>query len=101
MFIFNSTFLVSDKVHGAWIEWIKEEYIFSSMKSGIFTHPQVAKIHTEDEQEGTSFSVQFHVSDKVALDLWRAQNEEKIQRKCFEKFGTEVLSFSTVLEILL
>ena len=100
MFIFNTTFLVSDRAHGAWIKWVHENYIPFTMKSGLLTQPQVTKILSAEEQDGTSFSVQFHAVDTTALETWRKQYENDIQKICFDTFGTEVLSFSTVMEII-
>ena len=100
MFIFNTTFLVSDKAHGAWIKWIKEEYIPFVLKSELLTQPQVTKILSAEEQDGTSFSVQFHAADAASLEMWRKQYENECQMNCFKTFGTEALSFSTVMEVI-
>ena len=101
MFIFNTTFLVSDSVHGAWIKWVRENHIPFVLKSELLTQPQVTKILSAEEQDGTSFSVQFHAADATALETWRMQYENECQMNCFKTFGAEVLSFSTVMEVIL
>jgi hypothetical protein len=100
MLIFNTTFLVSDRYHGAWLKWSREFLIPFMLESGEFTQPQVAKVLTGDEQEGTSFSVQFHIVDMDALVSWNAEYASRFQAEVTEKFGQEVLFFSTVLEII-
>lgn len=100
MLIYNTTYLVSDKVYGAWYKWIKEYAIPFMTESGHLIQPQVAKVLNSDDQDGTSFSVQVKVRNVDILERWNAQYEAEIQRNCFEKFGTDVLFFSTTLEIM-
>ena len=100
MLIFNTTYLVSDKMHGVWNKWVREHLIPFMTGSNYFTQPQIAKVYTQEEQEGTSFSVQFHIADLAALEDWNNRYGAEFQKNCSEKFGTEVLFFSTVLEIM-
>jgi len=100
MFIFNTTYLVSDKVHDTWLKWVKEEHIPFMMNSTLFTQPQVARVITSAKEDGTSFSVQFHVRDMQTLKIWNKEFSLLFQNKCSGKFGSEVVFFTTVLELV-
>ena len=100
MNIFNITYLVSDKVHEEWLEWIREEHIPFMLSSDYFTQPQVARVITSAKEEGTSFSVQFHVQDMHTLKLWNKEYSLLFKENCSQKFGEDVLFFTTVLELL-
>jgi len=100
MLIFNTTFLVSDKVHGAWIKWVREQHIPFMLESELFTKPQVAKVLTNEEQDGTSYSVQFHIADMKSLEQWNKQYGPMFQQNCSTTFGTEAIFFATVLEVI-
>lgn len=100
MLIFNATYLVSDKVHDTWLNWIREQHIPFMLDSNYFTHPQVARVITSDKQEGTSFSVQFRISDMRTLKEWNQKYSVIFQENCSQQFGTEVIFFTTVLEII-
>jgi len=100
MNIFNITYLVSDKVHDSWLEWIREEHIPFMLGSEYFTQPQVARVITSAKEEGTSFSVQFHVHDMHTLKLWNKEYSLLFKENCSRKFGDEVLFFTTVLELI-
>ena len=100
MLIFNTTFLVSDKAHGAWLKWVHEQHIPFMLESEFFSKPQVAKILTNDEQEGTSFSLQFHVQDMETLHIWNERYSAAFQEKFSSQFGTEALFFTTILELI-
>ena len=100
MLIFNTTYLVSDKVHNAWLNWVHEQHIPFMLDSSYFSKPQVARVITGDKQEGTSFSVQFQVRDMPTLKLWNQEYSAAFQENCSQQFGTEVIFFTTVLELV-
>ncbi len=100
MLIFNTTYLVSDKVYGSWMKWIQEQHIPFMLDSQLFSLPQVAKVLSNEEQEGTSFSVQFHVQDMEALRRWNQKYGEVFKTDFSKQFSTEALFFTTVLELI-
>ncbi|MBP8783649.1 MAG: DUF4286 family protein [Paludibacter sp.] len=100
MLIFNTTYLVSDKVYGKWIKWIREENIPYMLQSGYFDKPQIAKVYANEEQEGESFSVQYHVAGLDELEQWHLKYAAEFQSNFRSKFGEEVIFFATVLEIM-
>lgn len=100
MIIYNTTFLVTDKQYDSWLKWLKEKHIPFMLKCG-FSHPQVAKVLTaEQNQDGSSVSVQFRIDNTYQLSKWDEQNAEKKSNELTDRFGNEVLSFSTILEII-
>jgi hypothetical protein len=100
MFIFNTTYLVSDKVHDTWLNWVREQHVPFMLDSTYFTKPQVARVVTSDKEDGTSFSVQFHVQDMQTLKKWHNEYSSLFQENCSQHFGIEVIFFTTVLEIV-
>jgi hypothetical protein len=100
MLIFNTTYVVSDKVHGQWIKWVREEHIPFMLSSALLSRPQVAKVIGAEDQDGTSYSVQFHVQNMESLEQWHTQYSNKLEQNVYEKFGTDALIFATILEII-
>ena len=100
MLIFNTTFLVSDKVHGAWLKWVHEQHIPFMLETAFFSKPQVAKILTNEDQEGTAFPVQFHVQDMETLHIWNGKYGAVFQEQFSAQFGSEALFFTTILELI-
>lgn len=99
-FIYNTTYLVADRQFNPWFKWLNEEHIPNMLGTSYFTNPQIAKVLTEDkEQEGVSVSVQFLVNDLYTLQMWEENDAKKMLSELASRFGTEVLSFSTVLEL--
>ncbi len=101
MFIYNTTFLVTDRRFNPWFKWLKEEHIPNMLSTGYFSKPQIAKVlTTEKDQEGMSVSVQFIVKDLDNLQSWMDNEEIRLQNNLSLQFGAEVLSFSTILELM-
>ncbi|MDD4489758.1 MAG: DUF4286 family protein [Paludibacter sp.] len=100
MLIYNITFLVSDPVADQWLKWIHDTHIPDMVASGYFTEPQLAKVLNDQGQDGTSYSVQYHVADRQELDAWRRKFGSTMKRNCASLFGEDVLLFTTVLELI-
>jgi hypothetical protein len=100
MFLYNTTYLVPDKVNDTWLKWVKDKHIPFMLGTTYFNKPQIARIITNNQEEGTSFSVQFHVQDIHTLKLWNQEFRDAFQGDFFLQFGTEVVFFSTVLELI-
>ena len=100
MLIFNTTYLVSDRMYGIWFKWLNEEHIPSMLSSGYFDKPQVAKVLSNEPQEGNSFSIQFQITNMKLLEEWNEKYAEDFLNDFSTQFGEEVLLFSTVLELL-
>lgn len=101
MLIFNTTYLVRDKVYGIWYKWLYEVHIPMMLDSGFFDSPQVAKIiSTESEEATSSYSVQFRIADMASLKNWNNIHGESFANHATKHFGEDVLFFSTIMEIM-
>ena len=61
---------------------------------------QTSKVYANEEQEGESFSVQYHVAGLDELEQWHLKYAAEFQSNFRSKFGEEVIFFATVLEIM-
>lgn len=100
MLIFNTTYKVSGSQNENWLNWIKEQHIPFMMSSGDFSKPQTTKIVGSEDNEGISYSVQFHIYDMTTLIQWHKEFATSFQNNCKAAFGEDVSFFSTVLEIV-
>lgn len=100
MIIYNTTYLIADNQYNLWMRWLKDKHIPFMFNSG-FADVQIAKVLSADkEQEGTSVSVQFKIATMDELIVWSQASEDKIAKELATLFGTQVLFFSTALELL-
>jgi antibiotic biosynthesis monooxygenase (ABM) superfamily enzyme len=101
MLILNITFLVSNQTKEKWLKWVKDKHIPFMMNTGHFSKARVARVISNEENDGTSYAVQYETDSIESLENWNRINSEKFQKHCYEDFSTsEILFFSTVLEII-
>lgn len=100
MIIYNTTFAVSDKVYGAFLKWLKEKHLPQMLGSGYFEQPTVSRVLTDEEQDGSSISVQLRARDLTDISKWKEERGDLFEMEVSSLFSVEVLYFSTFMEII-
>lgn len=98
MIIFNTTFHVEDGVLDSYIHFIKETYIIIAVGSGFLHEPRFCRIHSQHEESGSSYSLQFKVKNVDTLNHWFATEGQSLQDELTKRFGNKALGFVTLLE---
>lgn len=97
MIVYNTTFHVDNEILNESIEYLKQEFIPSSIQSGILSNPLLQRV-IQDSEEGTSLCVQFRVKDQQTLHEWIRREGASIQQKLVQRFGSKIAGFSTLLD---
>lgn len=101
MFVFYTTFHLSDKVYEEGLDYLRTVYVPTVMRGGQFSSPRLQRVVNETEgADGVSVSVQFGVSDEETLRAWMANEGAALHDALTAKFGCDMLGFSTLLEEL-
>ena len=100
MLIFNTTYLVADRMYGVWFKWLYEHHIPWMLSSECFDKPQVAKVINSESERGVSYCVQFRSANAELLETWNEKYAEAFLADLNKRFGQEILFFSTTLEII-
>ncbi len=100
MLIFNTTYKVTSSITEKWINWVQQNHIPFMLADKQFSRPQIAKIVGSEDEQGVSYSVQFHIADMQTLMNWHKQNATEFQQNFQKAFGIDVQFFSTVLEVV-
>lgn len=98
MLIFNTTFHVDQEVVGDFFTFIKNVYIPRSCQSGVLDRPRFAVIHSQHQEKGSNYSLQFHVENIDKLNEWLMKDGEIMQQEIVDRFGQTVMGFVTLLE---
>lgn len=98
MIIYNTTFHVEDDIHDDYLIYIKEKIVPRVMDSGVFDRPQLALIHPQHEEKGTSYSLQFCIENLDKFNEWMQADGHKIHSDIGLRFGQKVMGFMTLLE---
>jgi hypothetical protein len=98
MIIFNTTFHVEDNVLDDYLRFMKDTYITKASQSGFLFEPRFCRIHSQHEESGSSYSLQFRVKNVDTLNYWFAEQGTALQKELTDKFGNKALGFITLLE---
>ena len=98
MIIYNVTSLVDEEILPKWLEYIKK-HMKDMLDTGKFHAATLSKIVT-DQEEGHSYSVQYKCHSRELLDEYYQLDAKSLREDIIEKFGGQVISFRTELEVL-
>lgn len=98
MIIYNTTYHIEDDIHDDYIAFVKDELIPRALKSGHLSNPQLALVHSQHEESGVSYALQFRVEDLVKLEEWMLVYGQSIRADIAKRFGEKALGFMTLLE---
>lgn len=98
MIIFNTTFHVEDDICEDYLQFMKDVYVVQASNSGFLHEPRFARIHSQHEESGTSYSLQFKVKNVDTLNHWYSTEGQELQKKLTERFENKALGFVTLLE---
>lgn len=98
MYIYNVTVNIEDSVHQEWLEWMKGHHIPDVMDTGMFLNNRICQVLV-DEENGTTYSIQYEVKDLETLQLYQQLYAARLQQEHTEKFKGKFVAFRTILRV--
>lgn len=99
MIIYNVTVNVENDVREEWLIWMKAVHIPDVMATGYFIENKICKVLV-DEEQGTTYSIQYTCSDIEKLKEYQKQHSPRLQKEVNDKFAGKFVAFRTLLEII-
>jgi hypothetical protein len=100
MIVYNVTTKVEKSITGSWLQWIKEEHIPDILNTGCFTHAVILHLLEADDEEGSTYAVQYHAKDKEEYDRYIRDHAETMRTKAIDKWNNKIISFRTLMSIV-
>ncbi|HTO15958.1 MAG TPA: DUF4286 family protein [Edaphocola sp.] len=100
MIILNITSKVVHPIVDNWVFWIKETWIPLMMNTGLFSSYRFCKLRENDDEEGQMFVVQFHCDSEEDLHSFNNEYDDNIRQLAYKEFGSDFISFRTIMEII-
>lgn len=98
--IYNVTVNVDDSIHDEWLHWIKA-HIPQVLATGQFINARFTRVLTQQqEEEGTTYSIQYKAKSRQALDNYYNNYAEKLRSDGMEKFANKMFAFRTELQVI-
>ena len=100
MFIYNITTNVNWNIHEAWLEWMQHEHMPALLKTNCFIRCQLLKLHEQDETEGPTYIAQYFAESKALYNRYIELYANDFRKEINEKWGENIYTFRTLLEVV-
>ena len=100
MFIYNVTTHVNWSIHDAWLEWMQAEHLPALIATNCFVRFQLLKLHEQDETEGATYVAQYFAESKALYNRYINLYANNFRKEIIEKWGENIFSFRTLLEVI-
>lgn len=98
MIVYNTTFHIHKEILSECLAFLKSRYIPQAAASGLLHDPYLRRILNSENEEGESYSVQFHTQDTASLNQWLQQDGRALQQELIDRYQEKIVGFSTLLE---
>ena len=98
MIVYNTTFHIHKEILAECLAFPKSHYIPQAAASGLLHNPYLRRILNSENEEGESYSVQFHTQDTASLNQWLQQDGRALQQELIDRYQEKIVGFSTLLE---
>lgn len=98
MVLYNVTVNIDSDREEEFIAWMKQEYLSRVMQTGLFFEKRFFRLLQEDNGNGVNFSAQFFAENLEDLEFFQERYADILSETIKEKFGSQFVSFRTVLE---
>ena len=98
MIVYNTTFHIHKDLLADCSAFLKSRHIPQAAASGLLHDPYLRRILNSENEEGESYSVQFHTQDTASLNRWWQLEGRALQQEVGDRYQEKVGGFSTLLE---
>ena len=102
MIVYNVTCNVGSHMAEERLIWMQHEHIPEVMQTGCFTDCKILKLLTEaGDNEGINYAIQYTANSIENYNQYKDQFGPILQAKTKEKYGDTVLTYRSLLEVIM
>lgn len=98
MILYNVTVAIDKGVEDDWVVWMKNEHIPEVMETGKFVDFKFYKVMAQQDDQATSYSIQYFAESMKELQLYMAIDAAELQKQALLRFPDKFAAFRTVLQ---
>ncbi|SHN24336.1 protein of unknown function [Cyclobacterium lianum] len=98
MILYNITINIDKEREFEFVEWMKYEYFPKVMQTGLFFEKRFFRLLQDDNGDGVNFSAQFFAEEMEDLEFFQQKYATVLREEIVDKFGSQFVSFRSVLE---
>ena len=99
MVIYNVTSNMDARLAPVWLEWIRG-HIAQVLGTGLFVDARLTEVLVEEQDGSKTYSIQYKAKSREALTLYYNNHASALRMEAAKKFGDNVLSFRTELDVI-
>ena len=100
MLIYNITLKTDWTIQPQWLAWMKETYINIIMESRCFNKHQLVRLLEIEEDEGPTYALQLYAVNREKYNSYIENFLLENEAFVYETWKGNVLSFSTLMEVV-
>jgi Domain of unknown function (DUF4286) len=100
MYIFSTTFNISEERSHEWLQWMEQHYIPLHMATGHFSRHVLSRVLLEQEMGGISYSLQLFTPSRHSFEQYQLQHQSQVEQHIIQQFGGHYVQFQLLLEVL-
>ena len=100
MFLYNVTHIVEDTVVDDWLVWMEKVHVPKIMATGNFITHKLWRV-IDSPNEGVTYSNQFFFEELEQYVAYMETYAPEFEAEIKERFGENVLSFTSILQDVL
>lgn len=100
MVIYNVTSKVSWKIHELWVRWMLDEHMPEVQATGTFLRFQLLRLLEVEEDDGPTYAAQYFAASQEHYQKYIEQFAPALRVKVNEKWGDEIISFRSLMEVV-
>lgn len=100
MYLYNITIKIDSSAHKDWLHWMKTEYLPKIRSYHTFHDHKLYRILHIDDIDGPTYALQLFAESKALYNRFIEFYEAEMQRMQQQRWGAQMLSFATLMEIV-
>lgn len=100
MIIYNVTSKVTHAIADKWLQWVQGVHIPEMTGTGCFTHAIILHLLEADDSDGITYAVQYHSESRELYNKYIITFSDDMRKKTMEKWGEQVISFRSVMQVV-
>lgn len=97
MISYNVSVTIDSEIETQWVEWMKHSHIPDVMATGCFTSYNFYKLLKPEEEEGSTFIIQYKAMHMADYERYRDQFSAGLQQQTNEKYKNKFVAFRTLM----
>jgi len=97
MYLYSITINIEDQVNDHWLDWMKPKVDQLLQHEGLVRQFRVLRILSEELDNGSSYSFQYHLPDEASIETFNALYNTLIANDMLLHYRNKFVEFRTPL----